>query len=160
MKAVFESKRDPWLVLVLSGSILFMLLVSAMVVASMPSHSRIATAGILGIMAIAYGMLIGYALWKCRYVLSSDSLLIDVSFGAKTIGIGSIQTVEPTRDPASSPALSLDRLRVVYSDGAERREVLISPADKDGFLRALEDRDRSLIYREGCIKRVTAAGTS
>jgi hypothetical protein len=45
--------------------------------------------------------------------------------------------VVPTRNPLSSPALSLDRLRIEYGQG---RAIMISPADKGPFLRALEER--------------------
>lgn len=41
----------------------------------------------------------------------------------------------PTRGPLSSPALSLDRLRIEYG---KRGVVLISPREKEAFVRALE----------------------
>ena len=51
-----------------------------------------------------------------------------------TIPLSDITDVQPTRNPLSSPALSLDRLKVSYG---KRKFVLVSPADKDGFIRAI-----------------------
>jgi hypothetical protein len=46
-----------------------------------------------------------------------------------------ITAITPTSNPLSSPALSLDRLRIDYGKG---RSVMISPRDKQGFLGAME----------------------
>ena len=45
-----------------------------------------------------------------------------------------ITSVEETRNPLSSPALSLDRLKICYGNG---RHIMISPADTAGFLKAI-----------------------
>ena len=49
----------------------------------------------------------------------------------------SIAGVRPTRSALSSPALSLDRLRIDHGAGG-RRTVLVSPADRAGFVQALQ----------------------
>jgi hypothetical protein len=54
-----------------------------------------------------------------------------------TIPIRDIRSITPTRALTSSPALSLDRLRIEYSDG---RVLLVSPREKETFLRDLQDR--------------------
>jgi hypothetical protein len=41
-----------------------------------------------------------------------------------------------SRSPFSSPALSLDRLQIDYGAG---KSILISPADKEGFIEAIEE---------------------
>jgi hypothetical protein len=48
-----------------------------------------------------------------------------------------IRTVTPTRNPLSSPALSLDRLRIDYGRG---RRIMVSPRDPGAFLRELRRR--------------------
>ena len=45
-----------------------------------------------------------------------------------------INSVKATRNPLSSPALSLDRLMINYG---KNRKVMVSPADKRGFLKAI-----------------------
>ena len=54
------------------------------------------------------------------------------------VPLDQIQSVEMTRSALSSPALSLDRLRIRYGKG---RFILVSPADKSGFLRAIGQDD-------------------
>ena len=50
------------------------------------------------------------------------------------IPLDEITSVERTRSPLSSPALSLDRLLIRYG---KRRRIMVSPDDKDGFLAAI-----------------------
>lgn len=51
------------------------------------------------------------------------------------IPISEITEIRPTRNPLSSPALSLDRLKISYG---RKKFVLVSPADKEGFVAVLE----------------------
>ena len=51
----------------------------------------------------------------------------------------------PTRNPLSSPALSLDRLRVTHRASSGERGLLISPADTAGFLAALAEHCPQLV---------------
>jgi len=46
-----------------------------------------------------------------------------------------ITRITPTRSLTSSPALSLDRLRIEYDGG--RQAVLVSPVDQDAFIAAV-----------------------
>jgi hypothetical protein len=45
--------------------------------------------------------------------------------------------VDSTRNPLSSPAMSLDRLRIEYGQG---KAIMISPEPRAEFLRQLEHR--------------------
>ncbi len=62
------------------------------------------------------------------------------------IPLDAIVSVEPTRNPLSSPACSLDRLRIAHrtDDGGERK-LMISPAEKREFLDALALRCPQLV---------------
>lgn len=53
------------------------------------------------------------------------------------IPLVAITGITPTSEPLSSPALSLDRLKITYGQG---RSIMISPRDKQDFLRELEVR--------------------
>ena len=53
---------------------------------------------------------------------------------ADETGVADIIDVTETRNPLSSPALSLDRLRIRY--GADKH-IMVSPDDKTGFLDAI-----------------------
>lgn len=80
---------------------------------------------------------IAYLFADTSYSLTEDNkLTIKCGFLVnKVIAVASIKRLEPTRDPAASPALSLDRLRVIVD---KKDSILISPKDKGGFIRDLK----------------------
>jgi len=81
-----------------------------------------------------------FALWTAlgtSYTLDAASLLVRCGPFRWTIPLRDIHSLTPTRDPRSGPALSLDRVRIDY--GANR-SILISPRDRDAFIRDLEHR--------------------
>lgn len=85
-------------------------------------------------------LLIGVALpaWiflATRYTLTATELLVQSGPFRWRVRLRDIDRVVPTRSPLSSPALSLDRLRIDYAHG---RSIMISPRARDGFLRDLD----------------------
>ncbi|NVO85828.1 PH domain-containing protein [Hymenobacter terrestris] len=82
---------------------------------------------------------LGFFYWLLRYTyyeVQPDAQLLRVVSGPFVwrVPIQNITSILPTHSPFSSPALSLDRLRVRYG---KHDSVLISPADRVGFLAAL-----------------------
>lgn len=80
---------------------------------------------------------IGLPVWlafSTHYTVDADSLRIRSGPFRWTIPRADITEVTPSRSVLSSPALSLDRLAIRYG---KRRTILVSPRDKEGFLRAL-----------------------
>jgi len=70
------------------------------------------------------------------YTVSGNVLYVKSSFLInKTIDIGSITKITPTRNILSSPALSLDRLEIFYN---KYDSIMISPNDKAGFIDQLK----------------------
>ena len=67
------------------------------------------------------------------YVIERDTLTIRSVGITWRVPIRSITSITPTRNPASSPALSLDRLRIDYSG----KFILVSPENRRGFIEAL-----------------------
>jgi len=69
---------------------------------------------------------------------ASDDKQLIVRFGVvrTRIPLAELTKVEPTRNPLASPALSLDRLSIVSGPGLTGT-VMISPADREGFLNEL-----------------------
>ncbi|WP_171258493.1 PH domain-containing protein, partial [Acinetobacter pittii] len=55
------------------------------------------------------------------------------------ININDITRIEPTHNPLSSPALSLDRLKIYYRKDGRVATVMISPKDKESFLNTLNN---------------------
>lgn len=77
--------------------------------------------------------------WPVRYVIDDEVLVVRSGFITYRIVLGSIVRVEPSRSWLSSPAWSLDRLRIVFRAGRGLETALmISPKDKDAFIASLE----------------------
>jgi len=71
-----------------------------------------------------------------RYTLAMDELVVRSGVIRWRVPYSAIESVEPTNNPLASPAFSLDRLAVRYG----RRLVLISPRNRETFLRELANR--------------------
>ena len=71
-----------------------------------------------------------------RYAMKSDHLYVQSGFIRYRIPYAQITEVKPTHNPLSSPAMSLDRLRIQYG----KKWLLIAPADKQAFVNELKRR--------------------
>jgi fatty acid desaturase len=136
---VFRSKVDLWL--------LVLLIAAALV--SGAATLAVLWAGGGGAVAVVPLVLVGAALplWLLvspHYTLSQSELLIRSGPFRWRVSLRDVRSIRPTRNPLSSPALSLDRLRLEYGRG---KWIMISPADKEAFVRALEARGINLEHR-------------
>ena len=86
----------------------------------------------LGSVLLVFGVYFGLVL-PMRYGLDDTHLLVRFGLCRQRIALIDISEVHPTRNPLSSPALSLDRLHVQFGEGVFKT-VMISPADRNGFL--------------------------
>jgi hypothetical protein len=127
----FVSKRDGWLVAVLWGASLVDFAVAAML-----WLGPVGAPAFLPPLLVLAGAFQLQALYGTDYRFEDDALRIRASFFRWRVPLAAIDAVEPTRNPLSSPACSLDRLRIDY--GGKR--IMISPLDKAEFLRALVQR--------------------
>jgi membrane protein YdbS with pleckstrin-like domain len=128
----FRSRVDAWLVAVMFGVPAAVL---AFVLWRVPPQG-----GAHAVVVVAVVVPLALPLWlvaSTRYQLSDHTLRIASGPFRWTVPIAEIASITPTRNPLSSPALSLRRLEIRYGPG---RSVQISPADQEGFLRALEAR--------------------
>jgi len=128
----FESKRDLWLILLLR---LMPIVVLAIVGGVWYAQHRDLRGPIAGAIVLILFELFFFE-WMFRltyYVIEGDTLLIRSGIVRWRIPIRDIRSITPTRSIASSPALSLDRLRIDYG----RKWILISPANRDRFIEML-----------------------
>lgn len=74
-----------------------------------------------------------YVTLSFRYEITGDVLTVKSGFISKTVyDIHTIKSIKPTNNALSSPAASLDRLEIKFTD---RNDVLlISPKDKQDFI--------------------------
>lgn len=127
----FKSKIDRWLVVVLVAIIGFELIVMMKAAIEADNANE---AAMLIFAALATGVLIAWLVLGTRYVVDRDTLRVFAGPFRWKVRLDEIHSVEATRNPLSSPALSLDRLMLRYGNG---RRIMVSPADKAGFLKAI-----------------------
>ena len=130
----YRSKVDAWLAAVLIGAFLITLITTISVLL-LPGAFAVAWWSIV-LVLLVWGFVLSL-LFPLYYEITPTSLLVRSGWIRREIPLNSIQQVFPTRNPLSSPALSLDRLQVDYRQGNLRRYILISPQDKAGFLHNL-----------------------
>jgi hypothetical protein len=127
----YRSAVDPWLAVLLA--LLPLIAVATVVVAILNDGEGIGAAVFsLLIIAAIYGGL----LYPLYYRLEDTALLVRFGFIRQHISYADITAVQPSRNPLSSPALSLRRLKVSYRG----HYALISPVRRDEFLSALAQR--------------------
>jgi hypothetical protein len=130
MKKTFHSKIDTWLIFLTAGIGGFILFISWRILQD-PFPARWFLVIFLLIAGLAFPIAL---LFLTSYTITETMLIVKSGFFKWTIQIEDITNIEPTHDPLSSPALSLDRLRIDYRPG---KSLMVSPKDKHGFLEAL-----------------------
>ncbi len=127
----FKSKRG-------IGPIVFLMSLGGLFVVVLLSirNARLPIVGIFAIAAVPalLTILFGWIVAATDYTIRGQSLLIRSGPFHWEVDIQTIASVRPSVDPTSSPALSLDRLNIVYDGGSE---ILVSPEERDGFIAAL-----------------------
>ncbi len=104
-----------------------------MSIAAMQARDPRAAVGLV-VTALLIVALIGSLLIGTHYTVDGNMLRVVSGPFRWKVPIDQIRSVQATRNPLSSPALSLDRLRIEYG---KRRRIMVSPADKAGFLKAI-----------------------
>lgn len=128
----FESKRDLWIVLLLRVIPIFVLLVIGDVWYQTHGDLRGPIAGAVVLILVEL-FFFESVLRSTYYVIDGDTLIIRSSFITWRLPIREIRSVTPTRSALSSPALSLDRLRIEYGS----KWILVSPEERERFVAML-----------------------
>lgn len=126
---VFKSKIDGWIVVVIIA------VVALLAVTMLPNLLHSTTAAAIALFGILLGMVLPlWLLFGTYYVVEHGTLRIRSGPLRWSIRLDDIHSVEPSRAWWSSPALSLDRLRISYGDG---KHILVSPKEKARFIEAI-----------------------
>jgi hypothetical protein len=134
---VFPTKRDGWLVAVLWIAGACLLGTAWIPVVARPYG---AWGVVLSLVHVASAAFAFWVLYGTDYRVADRELLVRGGPFRWRIPLDAIVSVVPTRNPLSSPACSLDRLRIAYRGPHGERALMVSPADKPGFLAALAAR--------------------
>jgi Bacterial PH domain len=132
MPEVYRSKIDLWLAVVLVG---VPVVSGYLIVRRLPSDSSDSWLGL-----VVCALVLAFSLWlfvSTRYTIDQDALHVRSGPVSCTIALKDIRQISPTRTMSSGPALSLDRLHIIYGNW---QECVVSPKDKEGFLRSLRER--------------------
>lgn len=130
-RKVFKSKVDWWIRLILVLTVALEVVVMGAVIADASDPKATTITILVCILTIA---LIVWLLLGTAYTVDRGVLTVRSGPFRWKVPLEEITAVEPTRSPLSSPALSLDRIRIRYR---KRRRIMVSPADKEGFLKAI-----------------------
>ena len=100
------------------------------------------------------GLVVLLLTYPLYYKITSDDLVVRCGLLVnQQIPLSAIVLVQPTRNPLSAPALSLDRLRVACLIRGREKFTLISPTDKPAFLRDLAAASEGLRWNGQCLER-------
>ena len=127
MKREFKSAVDWWFYALLA--LVPLSIFSQMLIVS--DSSGLVTLGLVGLVATALPV---WLLASTKYVVGEEVLEVSSGPFRWQIPLTQIRNIEPTRSPLSSPALSLDRLRIEYGSG---KALMVSPIDKEEFTASL-----------------------
>jgi len=140
---IYQTKKDRWLVLIVAlGGVMLLVQVINLILVNGFHYTE---TWILFVVSMVYfGILILLA-YPVHYEITTTTLAIRSGILLHyKIPLSSIELVVPTRSPLSSPAWSLDRLKIDYVKNSKKRVIMISPQDKKTFLLELVERTPSL----------------
>jgi hypothetical protein len=129
---IFQSKLDGLVLTSLLSAGAVQLVVLAVLVKTAPQALFVVIPLVAVISALGV-----WLYFTTRYIVTSDRLLVRSGISSLDISLGDITRIEPTRNPLSAPAWSLDRLLITYGHG---KTCMISPRDKANFLSLLRER--------------------
>ena len=134
INSVFTSKIDLWLAFLILGSSLLLILVP--VGEWIYNNSSIKRIIFISLFTMPGAILLLLIFFNVKYSLSADKLFVKNGFSTQSISLKDITHTTPTNSTLSAPALSLDRIEIIYKGGS----IVISPKDKDGFYHAIQER--------------------
>lgn len=137
MDVEHKSKVDWWIGLLLVWVAIVPLVVIGASV--QPGRSYDVVPGVISLL-VSWGIL-GGLVFPMRYTLTRDALVVRFGLVRVRVPYDRIRAVAPSSNPLSSPALSLQRVRIDYDKpNGKGTFVLVSPQDRDGFIRELRQR--------------------
>jgi len=130
--SMHRSKIDTWLIVTLGLSAIVSLAAAGLIIYVESSPMTWAVA------AFTAGVGAGLPVWlfaSTYYKIGPDYLLVRCGPFRFNIPLAEISGITPSNSLLSSPALSLDRLRIEYGQG---KSLMVSPRDKEQFVRDIQ----------------------
>lgn len=136
----FRSKKDWWIlgfIIAMTGLLLQLLL-------TMYAKGNMAQYPVHTFTYVLTIAVLWWPVWNTQYRIEAEQLVITSMFLTWKIPLSAIQKISPSNNSVSSPALSLDRLRIDYQKQGKAKFILISPKDKQAFTQALQQAQQSI----------------
>lgn len=136
----FRSKKDWWIlgfIIAMTGLLLQLLL-------TMYAKGNMAQYPVHTFTYVLTIVVLWWPVWNTQYRIEAEQLVITSMFLTWKIPLSAIQKISPSNNSVSSPALSLDRLRIDYQKQGKAKFILISPKDKQAFTQALQQAQQSI----------------
>ena len=155
-KLYFPSKRDWWIV-----GLIWLGIIVSVVGGLLPMVlGQVSKVELILMVSLVFGMdgLMLWVLYGTGYMITSEQLFIRCGPFVFPIALDRIESIVPTRSPWSSPACSLDRLKIVY--GVSQQAVMISPEDKPGLISAIIERCPKLVILHDRVMKKTDVPSS
>ncbi|MBS4007004.1 MAG: PH domain-containing protein [Clostridium sp.] len=121
----FRSKYDWWLTAIIISGIL------PLAFSALGSSSSVIVFINTGI-----SIFICWVFFGTGYRVLDEKLIIRGGPVKWTVALSDVTSIKPSRSLLSAPASSMDRLEIRHKKGA----VIISPKDKEGFLKLMKER--------------------
>ncbi len=140
---IYQTKKDRWLVLIVAlGGVMLLVRVINLIMVNGFHYTETWIHFVVSMVYFGILILLAYPVY---YEITTTTLEIRSGILLHyKIPLSSIKLVVPTRSPLSSPAWSLDRLKIDYVKNSKKRVIMISPQDKKTFLLELVERTPSL----------------
>ena len=137
----FPSKRDWWIVALIWLGV--MVSVVGGIVPLVVTGASFLELVFMAILVVGMDVLMLWVLYGTGYTITTERLVIRCGPFSFPVTLDGIDSITPTRSPWSSPACSLDRLKIVY--GLSQHSIMISPSDKPEFLSAIVEQCPALV---------------
>ena len=139
---IYKSKVDLWLILIVIVGGVFLIGAAVQTLYS-EGLNHPGTLTLLASSLFYLGVMFGLA-YPVTYEITQSRLIIRSGLVRNSIELSSIESAKPSRNPLSSPAWSLDRLRIDYHRKGKLTFLLISPEDRTAFLNELVSKTNGL----------------
>ncbi|MBT8135391.1 MAG: PH domain-containing protein [Gammaproteobacteria bacterium] len=133
----FETRRDSWLMAIIYSSVFLLLMTAWSGFAWRNMHW---SAVVLTAIGLGCALLLLWVRFGTYYVIADRVLHIYHGPYRWRIPLDQIEHVAPTRSCFSSPALSMERVKITYGGG---KTVMISPERQQEFLLAVSAETRT-----------------
>lgn len=127
----FKSKVDSWVLILMIVAIVAQII--GVGGAALQAGDPLATTGLI-LLSIIISSLLIWLLIGTYYSVDRGLLRVVSGPFRWKVPVDEITSMVASRSPLSSPALSLDRIMIRYG---KRGRIMVSPADREGFLKAI-----------------------